>query len=73
MTPKDPFLEGTFWDKFWWPIRSRALLFTPDKQKTLKNTKDIPRKKNTKETKTPARKRRTGISEFSALKVGQWW
>ena len=26
MTPKDPFLEGTFWDKFWRPIRSRALL-----------------------------------------------
>ena len=31
MTPKDPFLEGTFWDRFWRPIRSRALLFTPDK------------------------------------------
>ena len=30
MTLKDPFLEGTFWDKFWRPIRSRALLFTPD-------------------------------------------
>ena len=30
MTPKDPFLEGTLWDKFWRPIRSRALLFTPD-------------------------------------------
>ena len=30
MTPKDPYLEGTFWDKFWRPIRSRALLFTPD-------------------------------------------
>ena len=30
MTPKDPFLEGNFWDKFWRPIRSRALLFTPD-------------------------------------------
>ena len=30
MTPKDPFLEGTFWDKSWRPIRSRALLFTPD-------------------------------------------
>ena len=38
MTPKDPFLEGTFWDKFWrpirsrvlLPIRSRALLFTPE-------------------------------------------
>ena len=30
MTPKDPFLEETFWDKFWRPIRSRALLFTPD-------------------------------------------
>ena len=30
MTPKDPFLEGTFWDKFWRPIRSRALLLTPD-------------------------------------------
>ena len=29
MTPKDPFLEWTFWDKFWRPIRSRALLFTP--------------------------------------------
>ena len=32
MTPKDPFLEGTFWDKFWRPIRSRALLFTPEKK-----------------------------------------
>ena len=32
MTPKDPFLEWTFWDKFWRPIRSRALLFTPDKK-----------------------------------------
>ena len=31
MTPKDPFLEGTFWDTFWRPIRSRALLFTPKK------------------------------------------
>ena len=31
MTAKDPFLEGTFWDKFWRPIRSRALLFTPEK------------------------------------------
>ena len=30
MTPKDHLLEGTFWDKFWRPIRSRALLFTPD-------------------------------------------
>ena len=30
MTPKDRFLEGTFWDKFRRPIRSRALLFTPD-------------------------------------------
>ena len=30
MTPKDPFLEETFWDKFWQPIRSRALLFTPE-------------------------------------------
>ena len=29
MTPKASFLEGTFWDKFWRPIRSRALLFTP--------------------------------------------
>ena len=28
MTPKNPFLEGTFWEKFWRPIRSRALLFT---------------------------------------------
>ena len=32
MTPKDPFLERTFWDKFWRPIRSRALLFTPELQ-----------------------------------------
>ena len=30
MTPKDLFLEGTFWAKFWRPIRSRALLFTPE-------------------------------------------
>ena len=36
MTPKDPFLEGTFWDKFWRPIRSRALLFTPEVWKTQK-------------------------------------
>ena len=26
MTPKDPFLEGTFWDKFWRPLRSLCLL-----------------------------------------------
>ena len=32
MTPKDPFLEVTFWGKFWRPIRSRALLFTPEKR-----------------------------------------
>ena len=31
MTPKNPFLEGTFWDKFSRPIRSRALLFTPER------------------------------------------
>ena len=30
MTRKDPYLEGTFWDKFWRPIRSWALLFAPD-------------------------------------------
>ena len=30
MTPKNPFLEGTFWDKFWRPIRFRAPLFTPE-------------------------------------------
>ena len=30
MTPKDPFLEGTFWEKSRRPIRSRALLFTPE-------------------------------------------
>ena len=30
MTPKDPFLEGTFWDISWRPIRSQALLFTPE-------------------------------------------
>ena len=30
MTPKDPFLEGIFWDNFWRPIRSRALLSTPE-------------------------------------------
>ena len=27
---QDPFLEGTFCEKFWRPIRSRALLFTPE-------------------------------------------
>ena len=32
MTPKDPFLEGTFWDKFWRPIRSRALLSAKTKR-----------------------------------------
>ena len=31
MTPKDPFLEGTFWEKFWRPLRSRVLLFTPER------------------------------------------
>ena len=30
MILKDAFVEGTFWDKFWRPIRSRALLFTPE-------------------------------------------
>ena len=35
MTPKDPFLEGTFGDKFWRPLRSRGLLFTPDLHKVL--------------------------------------
>ena len=39
MTRKDPFLEGTFWDKFWRPIRSRALLFTPDVAKPRLITK----------------------------------
>ena len=34
MSPKDPFFEGTFWDKFWRPIRSRALLFTPASSRT---------------------------------------
>ena len=37
MTPKDPFLEGTCWNKFWRPIRSRALLFTPDTRFTTLN------------------------------------
>ena len=37
MTPKDPFLEGTFWDKFWRPIRSRVLLFTPEIHENGKN------------------------------------
>ena len=31
MTSKDPFLEGTFWDKSWRPTRCRALLFTPER------------------------------------------
>ena len=30
MTPKDPFLEGTFWDKFWRPIRSRRFCSLPN-------------------------------------------
>ena len=90
MTPKDPFLEGTFWDKFWRPIRSRALLSTPEsfrkyqgkplkhqrlsspceplkiltnKQKTFRKTKEFPSKKNTKEAKTP-KKRRTRFFRF---------
>ena len=45
MTPKDPFLDGTFWDKFWRPIRSRALLFTPDKFSKFpceKSKKNLP-------------------------------
>ena len=42
MTPKDPFLEGTFWDKFWRPIRSRALLFTPEYYRSIQH--DYPRK-----------------------------
>ena len=47
MTPKDPFSEGTFWDKFWRPIRSRALLFTPENPGALLGT--------AKETKTLVR------------------
>ena len=39
MTPKDPFLEGTFWDECWRPIRSRALLFTPESWGTLTEIK----------------------------------
>ena len=35
MTPKDPFLEVTFWDKFWRPIRSRVLLFTLENREKL--------------------------------------
>ena len=32
MTPKDPFLEGTFWNKFWRPIRSPgAFVHSPKK------------------------------------------
>ena len=38
MTLKDPFLEGTFWDKFWRPIRSRAFLFTPDMSSLFQNS-----------------------------------
>ena len=34
--PKAPLLEGTFGDKFWRPLRSRALLFTPDRQSPRK-------------------------------------
>ena len=40
MTPKDPFLAGTLWDKFWRPIRSRALLFTPDIKSFFQDTFD---------------------------------
>ena len=29
MTPKDPSLEGTFWDKFWRPIRSGRFCSLP--------------------------------------------
>ena len=36
MTPKDPFLEGTFWDKFWRPIRS------PESRDESLEAKDIP-------------------------------
>ena len=43
MTPKDPFLEGTFWDKFWRPIRSRALLFTPECLRCPSRTPEIAR------------------------------
>ena len=29
MTPEVPFLEGTFWDKFWRPLRSRRFCLIP--------------------------------------------
>ena len=45
MTPKDPLLEGTFWDKFWRPIRSRALLFTPDPSSQVRKKKKQPKHK----------------------------
>ena len=48
MTPKDPFLEGTFLDKFWRPIRSRALLFTPDLFCGSEKSRKIPAKIPTK-------------------------
>ena len=40
MTPKNPFLVGTFWEKFWRPIRSRALLFTPEIISSLLRTEN---------------------------------
>ena len=41
MTPKDPFLEGTSWDKFWRPIRSRALLLTPESETGRKRFRGV--------------------------------
>ena len=43
MTPKDPFLEGTFWDKFWRPIRSRALCSLPNFHGTVVSQNYYPR------------------------------
>ena len=41
MTRKDPFLEGTVWDKFWRPIRSWALLFTPEFARTFEVPSEV--------------------------------
>ena len=67
MTPTNPFLEGTFWDKFWRPIRSRALLFTPESQDSPEAARNGPeRDRNGLETDLK-RTEMDRIGHFQAL------
>ena len=76
MTPKDPFLEGTFWDKFWRPIRSRALLFTPDYLVVQKPSFNIPTKFPAKFPYKKSRKihrRASAGAQGEGIANGQIW